>query len=1423
MLSATNKTQNATPQTDPIGQSVISVINGTEMENKVKNTNNATLNVAAKEERSGIYGDTRTLPVNADHHNVFIYLKSNDEGTEGTAKKKKKKKKEYAKEEGIVIGPIDGPLPEEHHGNGPQEKETKDLHQGNIQPTKSPVNEMRKPKGARRPKRFTYDFNSNNNNVRRNSLYEPDINQLERLSGRSSLANELESPSRYPERSRSSSASSSYDNYFADQMKRAEMPSSNYFSSSTREKPNIGMYSTNPSSPNDAEITNLLKNDKDLQQLARLMPAGTKVMMNGDTQDTTANVNGVSIRGQVPELASRYEEQRPESRQLYDGYPRQVNEEQQQMDGLVEQYRKGNSEDSLYKLMEQQKVGQESTNYGETEMAGNRDGLSYGGQEYTGRRHKHNRGSRYGGHVEDLGQRAQSYGDETVASQVEKYRNYGGGDAGRRSYGGSSIQQLQEEQYQRQLQEQEQERQNQQEYYSPLRDQREETGLGRNQLQSLGDYSAGQTQAAQSEESYQSEEGGSEMNSFLNTRDSTRESNVGKYGGGSYEEYNQGQHKPASDISDRELISKLLDMLREKEHSNDVAQTESNYNFQHHMESNQFLPTPGSFSPYNPQEEFAGTSRSNFPEPSDHQSTYFENPKSQQPTPTQNILQSLIQSLSKSNNAPYYPPQQEERGFFQQPEPEPSFSNSFNAPPQSISVPTETAAKALGIPVINMPGLDFQRQQGVTMLMVKTPPNNFEEIDKKEAKKEKVEHKELTTDEGQRLLGNKKDKQPQDEKKREEQEKNDFSLTLKKAADFVLGNAVSSGNISLTQRAAIERKLTTLLEQKFKNKTQGEVKYALKRAKIPGACEDTIKDCFQFKEGGVCPFMKTFMKASCRKTCNDCSIGGGAFDEVKVDDFIKKSKQHVKQDIITDLPGALKSFQSTTVARTILHERKKKLNKIPEDPVMYLSFEKSNTKGVVVDQSKNNNNAQIMKGATISQHPLGTCGKVAEMNDGAIAWSGKTFTRKPKRAISILMWIKVNKSGLINWFANGKTGTKKFYTKTEGAVVPPKVWTHVAGTFDGIKGVARIYVNGDLEQEEQQAPIEKLESDWLENGIGSLFGDDSLRYVDEFYIYDRALKSNEVRSLFNRCVFNRMIFHYGFQKGNNSIIYDQSGLENNAIMKSGAKQKEDCGKCGYCLDLTQGPDPQLDIQRVPVRGLPTSKISITVWVMLNSTRGVHNIFTTESDKGNIGYRLQVIDGGVRFAIGTDIESVPEIIDMWSQNKILVPEGLWTHLTATYNNENGVGKIFVNGILKLEKIASPDKREDLPTNWDNEASVGDETFRGFLDEFVIYNWQLDENEVIYVRDYCADKPKLVRFTVRVPLTKKTLVPHGATTGKAIKSVTNHTDKASWWDLYNELLQRRIKRSRNLIAKRDMKTMHELEENPEKAAILLKKKK
>lgn len=102
-----------------------------------------------------------------------------------------------------------------------------------------------------------------------------------------------------------------------------------------------------------------------------------------------------------------------------------------------------------------------------------------------------------------------------------------------------------------------------------------------------------------------------------------------------------------------------------------------------------------------------------------------------------------------------------------------------------------------------------------------------------------------------------------------------------------------------------------------------------------------------------------------------------------------------------------------------------------------------------------------------------------------------------------------------------------------------------------IIGLARIYINGNLEQEQQQNRGQKLAKNWLVNGIGSNFGDDSLHYVDEVFIYDRALSNSEIRTLFNRCSFNRMVLHFGFQKGNKTNISDQSGLENNAILIGG--------------------------------------------------------------------------------------------------------------------------------------------------------------------------------------------------------------------------------------------------------------------------------
>ena len=96
-------------------------------------------------------------------------------------------------------------------------------------------------------------------------------------------------------------------------------------------------------------------------------------------------------------------------------------------------------------------------------------------------------------------------------------------------------------------------------------------------------------------------------------------------------------------------------------------------------------------------------------------------------------------------------------------------------------------------------------------------------------------------------------------------------------------------------------------------------------------------------------------------------------------------------------------------------------------------------------------------------------------------------------------------------------------------------------------GFSSIYINGALIKQTKQKKGQKLVQDWLVNGIGRSFGDDSMHYVDELYIFNRALKPVEVQALYEKCIFNRMVIHYGFQKGNNSLLLDQSGLQNDAI------------------------------------------------------------------------------------------------------------------------------------------------------------------------------------------------------------------------------------------------------------------------------------
>lgn len=170
---------------------------------------------------------------------------------------------------------------------------------------------------------------------------------------------------------------------------------------------------------------------------------------------------------------------------------------------------------------------------------------------------------------------------------------------------------------------------------------------------------------------------------------------------------------------------------------------------------------------------------------------------------------------------------------------------------------------------------------------------------------------------------------------------------------------------------------------------------------------------------------------------------------------------------------------------------------------------------------------------------------------------------------------------------------------------------------------------------------------------------------------------------------------------------------------------------------------------------PASAISIASWISLNQTKGRHSIFQAVSNKNDEWhdiYNLDVVNGKLLWRHKNANSGV--IFDVKTHDMV-IPEGLWSHVTATYNSDSGDAKIYVNGLLKasFHNVHKP----KLNVAW-GRMSIGghlpdSRNFGGLLDEFFIYNWELDPSEVRFVLKYCADKPKLVSFTVRVPLFKR----------------------------------------------------------------------
>ena len=88
-------------------------------------------------------------------------------------------------------------------------------------------------------------------------------------------------------------------------------------------------------------------------------------------------------------------------------------------------------------------------------------------------------------------------------------------------------------------------------------------------------------------------------------------------------------------------------------------------------------------------------------------------------------------------------------------------------------------------------------------------------------------------------------------------------------------------------------------------------------------------------------------------------------------------------------------------------------------------------------------------------------------------------------------------------------------------IIAANKWHHIVGTYDAHSGIAKVFVNGRLKAE--AAGNGFLSQDWNAHaGIGKHKDARFLQgEVDEFRIYNKALKQKEINDLIKKCSFQR--------------------------------------------------------------------------------------------------------------------------------------------------------------------------------------------------------------------------------------------------------------------------------------------------------------
>ncbi|MFH2020793.1 MAG: DUF2341 domain-containing protein, partial [archaeon] len=203
------------------------------------------------------------------------------------------------------------------------------------------------------------------------------------------------------------------------------------------------------------------------------------------------------------------------------------------------------------------------------------------------------------------------------------------------------------------------------------------------------------------------------------------------------------------------------------------------------------------------------------------------------------------------------------------------------------------------------------------------------------------------------------------------------------------------------------------------------------------------------------------------------------------------------------------------------------------------------------------------------------------------------------------------------------------------------------------------------------------------------------------------------------------VLYLPFEGGSNSTYTkDYSGYGNNGVVSS-ATWNRTGGKVGggYYFD---GNGDSLTISRTSSTYL-TGSATMMVWVKIDEKAEPATWPTITGVNSNSEYRIYI--GVNSSTIGTlfNTTSGQSYLALTNSNNLTL--GIWYHITATYDNNTGQHKVYVNGQLNNSRVWSGNL-----VIGSGSITAGNNNFNGSIDEVKIYNSSLSQEQIL--ADYQA---------------------------------------------------------------------------------------